>query len=981
MKFQFDPNQKHQTDAVRAVTDLFIGQEPDSYKIFGEADGRVGDLQALSASSISGYAGGYYGNKFLINKETDKEKIYRQINQNLKAVQKRNHIISRETVHSKGLNFSVEMETGTGKTYVYLRTLFELHSQYGFRKFIIAVPSVAVREGVLKSLEMMKEHFDDLYNKTPFRRFVYQSRKPGVLRSFAKGADLQIMIINIDAFNKDSNLIRQRRDRTRGARSIDFIQAARPVVIIDEPQNMESEKSRAALASLNPLFLLRYSATHRDLYNPVYRLDPVRAFQKKLVKKISVASVTAENDPVRSYLKILNITNKNNNFRCALQFFQNTKEGRKLTKRVLKQHDDLFILSKENPIYENGFKIKEINCKPGNEFVKFANGLRLSQGEERGGFREETIKIQIRETLKAHFEKERQTKGMGIKILSLFFLDRVENYRIYKNGQAFLGHYGKYFEEIYKEIAKEHKKDLDITPVSEVHNGYFSKDRRGGFLKNTKGIGKEDADTYSLIMKDKERLLDIKNPLKFIFSHSALREGWDNPNIFQICTLNETGSSLKKRQEIGRGLRLPVNQKGERIKDDLINNLTVVANESYSAWTETLQKEFEEDCGVIFGVLPLNAFTGTVFEVQGKEQTITDEESKEIWESLQKTGCLSETGFIIARKFHQAVQNNDFSLPKKFQAATSAVIQITEQYQIESHIKKRAEKKRASLNEKTLLDPEFQKFWKAVSQKTIYSVHYDSRELIEKAGRAIKNSPPIRPLKIVSQTADIELRSRGVSAHAVTTADCAPLPERTKAPDILSYIEERIPVTKRTILNILKESGRLNRDFPVNPQQFMDSAVQEIKAVLQNLIIEGIKYEKMDKTSYEMSLFQKEAHKMEFQGDKIIPTEKSVYDYIYYESGVEKKFAEALENMRNIKYFVKLPGWFKVRTPVGDYNPDWAILKKNGKIVYMIRETKGAVKESGLRRLEQAKIKCGQRHFESIDVDYKVCSSVENAGL
>ena len=977
MKLKFDPGQKHQLDAISAITDLFAGQKPDSYKIFGESGGKIGELPELSAIP-EGYAGGYYGNKLALNNETSSEKIRSQIDKSLKAVQKRNSIISQESVESKGLNFSVEMETGTGKTYTYLRTIFELQSRYGFKKFIIAVPSVAVREGVLKSLEIMKAHFNELYNKPLFFRFVYQSKKPGMLRAFARGSSLQIMIINIDAFNKDSNIIRQQRDHIGGARPIDFIQASRPIVIIDEPQNMESEKSRSAIESLNPLFTLRYSATHRDLYNPVYCLNPVRAFQKKLVKKISVASVLEENDLSRAYLKVLKITNKNSKFRCSVQFFQNTAQGRGLAKRICRQHDDLFILSKENPVYKHGFRIAEISCRPGREFIKLSNGLRLFQGEERGSFKKEALKIQIREAVKAHFEKELQLRGMGIKVLSLFFLDRVENYRVYKNGRAFLGLYGRWFEEIYREVSKEYRKDLDITPVSEAHNGYFSKDRKGA-LKNTTGRGAEDADTYSLIMKDKERLLDIKNPLKFIFSHSALREGWDNPNIFQICALGESRSSIKKRQEIGRGLRLPVNQKGERVKDDLISILTVVANESYSAWTESLQKELEEDCGVVFGSLPEGAFAGMAFEERGKERTISAEESKEIWDHLQKTGCLSETGFIT-KQFSQAVQNSSFSAPKKFQAIAAGIIQTVEQHQLESHIKKRAERKKARLNQKALLDPEFQKFWKAISKKTIYSVHYESRDLIEKAGREIQNSPPVQPLKIITQTADIKVESRGLSAIPAQTADSSPLPEAERAPDILSYIEERVPITKRTILNILKKSGRLG-DFSVNPQQFMDLAVQQIQKTLQGLVIEGIKYERLSGDSYEMSRFKKDEHKMEFAGDKIIPSKKSVYDYIYYESGVEKRFAEALESMRNIKYFIKLPGWFKVPTPVGNYNPDWAILKKNGNVVYMIRETKADLKEMGLRGLEIAKIKCGQRHFESIGVNYKACSSVEGADL
>ena len=978
MKFKFDPNQKHQLDAISAIKDLFIGQEPHSYKTFSEAKGKVGELPELSVLA-GGYAGGYYGNKLIFKNTTDRKKIREEINKNLKAVQKRNQILSQESVKSKGLNFSVEMETGTGKTYVYLRTLFELHSQYGFKKFIIVVPSVAVREGVLKSLTIMKDHFNELFNKMPFSQFVYQSKKPSLLKTFARGNDLQMMIINIDAFNKDSNIIRQKRDHIGGAKPIDFIKATNPIVIIDEPQNMESEKSRLAIEQLNPLCTLRYSATHRDLYNPVYCLNPVQAFQKKLVKKISVTSIIEEQDPVQAYLKVLKITNRNNNFSCTIQFFKNTKEGRKLIKKVCKQHDDLFIHSNENSTYKNGFKIIEINCKPGREFIKFSNGLRFFEGEEQGSFKEEVLKISIKETIKAHFEKELQLRGQGIKVLSLLFLDRVENYRKYKNGTACLGPYGKWFEEIYKEISKEYEKILDIVRAEDIHNGYFSKDKKG-IYKDTKGSTKEDEDTYSLIMKDKEKLLDINNPLKFIFSHSALREGWDNPNIFQICTLNQTGSSIKKRQEIGRGLRLPVNQKGERIKDYLINNLTVVANESYSTWTESLQKEFKEDCKVVFGNLPMEVFRGMTFERQGKEQSITAEDSKEIWNHLKKTNCLSENGFIT-KQFNQMVLDDSFSVPNKFKTITNDIIQTIEQYQLESHIKKSGPKKRVNLNKKTLLDPEFKKFWEAISQKTIYSVNYDSKDLIKKAGHAIKESPPIKPLQVVTQEVDIKIQSKGISAHVTKTADYSPLPKRTKVPDILSYIEEKIPITKRTIFNILKQSERLE-DFVINPQQFMDLAVQKIEEVLNALIIEGIQYEKrLDKISYEMSQFEAEAHKMEFAEDKIIPTTKSVYDYIYYESGVEKRFAEALDNMKNIKYFIKLPNWFKVPTPVGTYNPDWAILKQNGKIVYMIRETKFTLKELGLRGLEKAKIKCGERHFASIGIDYKACSSFKDADL
>ncbi len=967
MKFQFKPNQKYQLNAISAVKDLFKGQTISS-NVFGVTGGKIASIQELSLSK--GGMESLYGNKLTLSDE--------QINKNLKKVQDKNQIFSKESIGSKGKNFTVEMETGTGKTYVYLRTIFELNRQYGFSKFIIVVPSIAIREGVLKSFDIMQSHFKELYNNPVFIPFIYQSKKISLLRNFARGNDLQIMVINIDAFNKDKNIIHEARDQAGGIKPIEFIKNIKPIVIIDEPQNMESEKSRSAIKSLNPLCTLRYSATHRNLYNPVYRLDPVQAFQKKLVKKISVASLVEENDPTQAYIKVLKITNKNNKITSQIQFFKNTKEGRKLVNKNCRQNDDLFVYSDENPIYKYGFKVNEISCKPGNEFVKFSNGLKIAEKQEQGGFKKEVVKAQIRKTIETHFEKEAQLKGTGIKVLSLFFLDRVENYRVYNAGNVSLGIYGKWFEEIYKELSKKYKKEQDMGSVSIVHNGYFSKDKKGHF-KNTKGDTKEDTNTYNLIMKEKEKLLDINNPLKFIFTHSALREGWDNPNIFQICTLNETGSTLKKRQEIGRGLRLPVNQKGERVQDDLINNLIVIANESYDSFVNSLQKEFEEECGFVFGALPTNAFVGISFKKQGKEHQIRLEESKAIWKELKELSYLSNEG-VIKEEFAKAVQNNHFLVSKNFKNIRSEIICRVEEYQSGRYIRKYKTKKRAGLNKKTLLDPEFKKFWKAISKKTFYNVYYDSKDLIKKAGKAIYNMEAVQPIKISVSEVDIELKTKGVKAHLTKTPDHYDLPERNKIPDILSYIQDRIPITRKTIFKILDQSKRWD-DFISNPQKFMDLVVKEIKTVLNQLVIEGIKYEKLDKESYEMSRFEDEEHKMEFIDDKIIPTKKSVYDYIYYESHPEKSFAEALENMSNIKYFIKLPGWFKVSTPVGEYNPDWAILKQNGDIVYMIRETKSSLDKLGLRALESKKIQCGKAHFESIGVDYKVCTSIEDAEL
>ncbi len=965
MKFRFDPHQHYQRDAIDAVTGLFESQTLSA----GDYEVSLNPLLESSGQALIQNELGY-GNRLVIDNTT--------LGKNLKAIQKKNEILSVEDITSKGKNFTVEMETGTGKTYVYLRTIFELNKKYGFRKFIIVVPSIAIREGVLKSIEMTLEHFRDLYNNVPFTYFVYDSKRVSQLRSYAAGNDQQIMIINIDAFNKkENNIIHDTRDQMGGRRPIEFIQTTNPVVILDEPQNMESEKSKEAIASLNPLCTLRYSATHRDLYNPVYNLGPIQAFRMNLVKKISVASVLAENDPTQSYIRIEEIHLHKPPLKAKIQFFKMGTAGPKLTSITVKKDDDLYQKSGENTIYENGFTVAEINAQPGREFIKFTNGIRMRPGQEQGGSRQDIVKKQIKETIKAHFEKEWQLKEKGIKVLSLFFIDRVENYRKYTDSGPLKGVYADWFEEAYRELAKEYADaGLTILPPEEVHNGYFSKDTKGHF-KDTEGRSKPDEDTYSLIMKDKEKLLDPENPLKFIFSHSALREGWDNPNVFQICTLNESVSSLKKRQEIGRGMRLPVNKDGDRIFNAEINNLVVVANESYTDFVAALQSEFEEE-GIVFGRLPGEAFQGLRIGKPGEERSLTSEETQELRTHIQENGWIDDDG-KINDAFSQAVEDHTFVVPEKFRPVTSQIIEIIDQHKIENHVTRYSLNK-SKVREDVLLDPEFEKFWNAISQKTIYSVDYDTDDLIKRTSTAIKNMEKIEPLKITTKVADITFETSGIRAQEVRTPDHEYFTQRTHVPDILSYIQSRVELTRHTIYAILKDSGRLD-DFVKNPQAFMDASVKCVQDELNRIIIEGIQYERLNEIAFEMSRFRIQEHEKEFINDRIVPTKKSLYDYITYDSITEKKFAESLESLKDIKYFIKLPAWFKVPTPVGQYNPDWAILKKNGKLIYMIRETKGTKDALGLRGLEKAKTICGEKHFEAIGIDYRVITGIEDARL
>ena len=965
MQLKFDANQQYQLDAIDAVVSLFKGQEEKSGFIEDNYSSNVNIFGLSVFHDVIGLR-----NALSLHEDT--------IQENLNFVQKKNNIPSQDNIKTKKLNFSIEMETGTGKTYIYLRTAFELNKVYGFKKFIVVVPSVAIREGVLKSIEIMKEHFLNIYNKVSFDYFVYDSKRVAQLRSFASSNEMQIMIINIDSFNKkDNNVIHDFRDQMGGHKPIEFIQATSPIVILDEPQNMETSKAKEAIDSLKPLCTLRYSATHRDKYNLIYQLDPVKAFQMKLVKKISVNSILAENDPTRAYLKVESITNDNNKFSTTLVFYEETRDAPKLKRKQLTKNDDLFKESKGREEYRNGFVIDEINARQGMEYIKFSNGIRLRRGEEHGGNKDDIVKKQIRETIKAHFEKELQVQGMGIKVLSLFFLDKVENYRVYTDDGYQLGRYAKWFEEIYIKLAQEYKDlGLDILPVENVHNGYFAMDKKGIF-KNTTGNTKDDEDTYSLIMKQKEKLLSLDNPLKFIFSHSALREGWDNPNVFQICTINETRSTMKKRQEIGRGLRLPVNQEGNRVFDEYVNNLVVVANESYDEFVSQLQKEFEDDCGIIFGHLPMDAFVGIYYSKADEELETGKDESEIIWNHLKNEGTIDGDGFILPT-FSKLVEEGTFRVPEQFASATMDIVKKIEQHQIENHIEDGSKPVRGHINEKVMLDPEFEKFWNAISTKTIYSVNYSTDKLITSASEAIQKMEQITPLKLVSYLADVNVKYTGVTATMIRTPNAEYSSKADQLPDILSYVQSKVELTRGTIFEILKQSGRIE-EFPLNPQRFMDAVVKEIRDILHQMVIKGIKYEKLDEISYEMSRLRKDENKLIFAKNRIIPTTKSVYDYITYDSGIEKKFATDLENFKNIKYFVKLPAWFKVPTPIGNYNPDWAILKENGKVVYMIRETKSTKDKLKLRTSESDKILCGTQHYIAIGVDYDVAITAAEA--
>ncbi len=880
MKLHFDSNQEYQIDAIRAVTDIFEGQ-PLSGGDFEFSFTQTGAL--LSENGV--------GNRLTLTEE--------QIWENVRRIQERNEITSPpapllvnergEFCIPHGMNFSVEMETGTGKTYVYLRTIYELNKLYGFKKFVIVVPSIAIREGVLKNLQITNEHLQTLYDKAQLNYDVYDSKKVSNLRGFAAGNAIQILVINIDAFAKDENIINKTNDKLTGKRPIEFIQSSTPIVIVDEPQNMETDIRKKAIANLNPLCTLRYSATHTNLYNLVYSLNPVKAYDLGLVKQIEVDSVISENAMNEAFIRLEKINAAKTKITAKIKIDCNTDKGVVKKSVSVKAGDDIYKLSKQREIYKEGFIIDEIDA--GNGTITLTNGLMLSIGETQGGMNDEVMRFMLRRTVEEHLKKERVYKSRGIKVLSLFFIDKVKNYREYDaNGNPVKGKFAGWFEEIYRqEVSKPAYNGLLPYAVDDVHNGYFSQDSKGK-VKDTEGESQADYDTYKLIMQDKEKLLDPETPLRFIFSHSALREGWDSPNVFQICTLNETKSEIKKRQEIGRGLRLSVNQSGERIFDRNINKLTVVANERYEDFAKALQREIQEDCGV--------DFTGRV--------------------------------------------------------------------------KNKGDRKKIDFRKGFEADPKFLEIWEKIKFHTKYSVDYSTDELIASAAKAVKDMPETKRPTIKSTKKRVLITEEGVDGLLVSDSIDDDYRIGFEMPDMLAYIQSKTELTRHTILGILKKSGKLS-EVLLNPQLFMDNAVTAVKSALYGLMVDGIKYEKIAGKVYEMALFDDKGFEIYLDDftHHVKKPDKTIYEnYIPLDSGIENRFAKDCESSENIEFFFKLPNWFKINTPIGTYNPDWAVVFKGEKKVYFVAETKSEGEE--LRPSEKMKIACGKVHFGQFeDVRFK----------
>ena len=974
MKLKFK-NQDFQTDAVNSVVDLFLGQEKTKGTFSVDNNGMDNFLGTMGV-----------GNALLIDQKT--------LADNMHAVQRRNNLpltdpdwgfnfgnvdFSNFSFQGNTPQFSIEMETGTGKTYVYTKTIFELNRKYGFTKFIIVVPSVAIREGVYKSFEVTKEHFGLQYDNVPCRYFIYNSAKLSDVRQFATSANIEIMIINIDAFKKAENIINQAQDRLNGDSAMRFIQDTHPIVIIDEPQSVDNTpKAKEAIASLNPLCVLRYSATHREKINMLYRLTPVDAYQMGLVKQISVSSNQISGGFNLPYVKLISVSNEKG-FRAKIEMDVRKKDGIVARKSVnVKPGDDLYKLSGFRDLYE-GYTIAGIDCTPEYEHIEFGNTEEVSLGKSIGDIDEIMVKrAQIRRTIEAHLDKELRYFAKGIKVLSLFFIDKVANYRL-EDGSS--GIYAKMFEECYLELIAKPKyapiREQFTSDVSKIHNGYFSQDKKGR-LKDTKGDTAADDDTYNTIMRDKEWLLSFACPLRFIFSHSALKEGWDNPNVFQVCTLIEQKSVFTCRQKVGRGLRLCVNQDGERVEDKNINILHVMANESFSEFAETLQREIEDDTGMKFGVLQLDLFAGMVYEDNGIEKKLSYDDAQELLTHFEKKGYINSAG-KIKDTMKNAVKTGTLDLPKKFEAARKRFEQIISKADKKPPIRDASRDVVVRLKKQVTESPEFLELWQRIKQKTVYRVNIDTDKLIENCVKALQDMPAIPKARIISQTADIRIEKAGVShvERGMRTTDIAD--SYQSLPDIITAISDATLLTPTTVNAILVQSGRL-KDFLNNPEAFLEKAIELIRNNRHALAIDGISYIKLDGKEYYVQEIFDSSELIANLDHNAVAVNHSVYDYIVYDSSsVEKPFALALDNDPDVKMFFKIPDRFKIDTPIGTYNPDWAVhLTKNGEEkLYFILETKGSDNFLDLRTREQLKIHCGKRHFEALDsgIEMQVATS------
>ena len=980
MRLKFE-SLDYQDDAISSVIELFEGQS-SSRSLFTVSTGAfTSDLNKI------GTKGECIGNRLDISED--------EILENLQRVQMKNGLSQTKDLHG-AYDFDVEMETGTGKTYVYTKSMLRLNQEYGFTKFIIVVPNIAIKEGVYKSLEITKEHFKEIFNGLPYKYFVYNSDKIEEIRDFATDVCISIMIINIDAFrrsfddpndnSKRANIIHRSSEQLNGMRPIDLIREMNPIVIIDEPQSVDTTaKASDAISSLNSLCVFRYSATHIKKHNPLYRLDAVDAYEKKLVKGIDVAGFSSMDQHNEAYIKLISVDNKSSPITAKIEVDVASKSGLSVERKQIKvkKNDDLSEKTRRS-IYE-GYFVSEIYCEKDNEFIRFApKDVLLELGNSVGSIDDSLLKRKmIAKTIKEHFDKEVECNKKGIKVLSLFFIDRVANYR---NGEE-KGPYAQIFEEEYAKliIQSNYRSILNeedpLIQAQLAHNGYFSGDKKKGGWKDSKenNMSSDDENTFNLIMKDKERLLSLNERMRFIFSHSALREGWDNPNVFQICTLNETKSEVKKRQEIGRGLRICVNQDGVRVRDPSINQLTVMANESYEEFAAKLQKEYEEDSGIRFGIIEKHTFANTVIkDDQNKAEYIGQERSEEIFEHFAKIGYIDSRG-KVQDKLKSALSNNSIILPPEIENYKGDIQLVCAKIAGKLNVKNNDDKRKVVLRKEAFLSDDFKELWNKIKYRTKYNIQFDTNRLIETCVENLNRELAIKKPRLLYNKAKVKIDAGGVTAKSQIPETIDLIEISGGLPDVISYLQNRTDLTRNSLVSILTKCDKLE-DFKKNPQMFMEQSAKIIMRGVNDLIKNGITYVKLGESEYYAQELFDDEELYGYLNKNIIETKRSLYEHTVYDSETEKNIAIDLDNDDHVKLFIKMPDWFQIFTPIGSYNPDWAVLMDldGNEKLYFVFESKGNLDNH--RMTEEFRIRCGAEHFKAIggNVDYSVITSLKD---
>lgn len=1001
-------HQRFQTEAARSIANAFTGQP----KSDGQSDHTIDQGKNKGLFKLAGF-----GNKnVVLAREAVCENVRAvQTEQGLKPVD------YLQDLQGVGMAFTIEMETGTGKTYTYIKTMYELNERYGWTKFVVVVPSIAIREGVLKSFESMQEHFAQEYNGKRMQYFVYNSKQLSKIDAFASDAGMHVMIINTQAFNssfdedsskdkmvkgkvkkadKTARIIFDKRDEFNSRRPIDVLSQCHPIMIIDEPQSVlgvdKGNKTRKGLAQFKPLFTLLYSATHRkgDIYNMMFRLDAIDAYNQKLVKKIEVKGIkqigsTATN----GYVYLEEIIVSKGNPQARISFDVKTATGTKQTSKVVGEQFDLYAQSGELNEYKNNFIVERIDGVEGT--IRFVNGLVLHEGDAVGAVNEDYLRrIQIRETIRTHLERERQLFGQKIKVLSLFFIDHVDSYRLYE-GPETKGKFAKMFEEEYRNVLSELMPTFSDeaylrylsdprNAAEKVHQGYFSMDKKGKAVESGNKEGENEERAFDLIMKDKERLLSLKEPVRFIFSHSALKEGWDNPNVFQICTLKNSDNETKKRQEVGRGMRLCVNQNGERQDADVLGNhvfdtniLTVIASESYDDFAKKLQTEMAEACGDRPIIITPNLFEGKAYtKADGTNGRFDLSLAREIYDELvcQKYVKKGE----LTAKYYEDKRNGTLDFEELNNMKDGIIAALDTIFNPSSVKPEDARKpKTANFQQENFDKKEFQELWKRINQRTYYQVNFDTSDLVKKSIKALDDNLKVTEIRIVVEggsldnVRDKESLETGVAMTQGNTRTIHVTEAIGKGVtyDLIGKLVMATGLTRKTIVEILKGIKPATFHlFKFNPEEFIIKAGLIINDCKALAVIQCIKYEKLN-DKFSTDIFTENMLRGKL-GINAIESAKSLYDLVVLDSmGTEKNFAESLEHEDDVVVYTKLPNGFYINTPMGKYNPDWAVAFREGRVkhVYFVAESKGNdLQNSQLRGSEESKIECARRHFKAI---------------